>query len=95
MNNYSITLVEVDEVLHHLSSQNFNKIPKDLINMISENKDKNYPSSKGNSFPYRDGKGRDKDRKKRYYQKEYRDLDDPEGKNDHLVNKNIISYDEL
>ena len=28
MNNYSITLVEVDEVLHHLSSQNFNKIPK-------------------------------------------------------------------
>ena len=42
MNNYSITLVEVDEVLHHLSSQNFNKIPKDLINMISENKDKNY-----------------------------------------------------
>lgn len=76
---------------------------EDYLNYISsnkkyynnENKDKNYPSSKGNSFPYRDGKGRDKDRKKRYYQKEYRDLDDPEGKNDHLVNKNIISYDEL
>lgn len=42
MNNYSEKLVEVDEVLHHLSAQNFNKIPKEIIKIINENKDKNY-----------------------------------------------------
>ncbi|MGN1327115.1 MAG: hypothetical protein ACI4VQ_03460 [Clostridia bacterium] len=42
MNNYSEKLVEVDEVLHHLSIQNFNKIPKEIVSIINESKDKNY-----------------------------------------------------
>ena len=63
------------------------------FNFSSENKDKSYNASKGSGYQYRDGKPRDKDRKKRHFQREYRDLDDPEGKNDNK--KNGISYDDL
>ena len=35
-------LVEVDEILNHLSEEDYNKIPKELIQAIKENKDSNY-----------------------------------------------------
>lgn len=35
-------LAEVYEILKHLSSENYNKIPNNVINLIKENKDKNY-----------------------------------------------------
>ncbi len=35
-------LVQVDEVLNHLSEEDLNKIPLDIRNSIKENKDKNY-----------------------------------------------------
>ena len=35
-------LTEVYEILKHLSSENFNKIPSNVINLIKENMDKNY-----------------------------------------------------
>lgn len=42
MIEYSKRLVEVDEILRYLSPKEFIKIPKDVINAIKENKDKNY-----------------------------------------------------
>lgn len=51
MSNYKEALVEVDEVLHHLSLQNFNKIPKDMINLIETNKDANYKWHYNASLP--------------------------------------------
>ena len=35
-------LTEVYEILKHLSSENFKKIPSNVINLIKENMDKNY-----------------------------------------------------
>ncbi|MBP3801293.1 MAG: hypothetical protein J6I85_04570 [Clostridia bacterium] len=35
-------LTEVYEILKYLSSENFNKIPSNVINLIKENKDENY-----------------------------------------------------
>lgn len=35
-------LTEVYEIIKHLSSENFNKIPSNVINLIKENKDENY-----------------------------------------------------
>lgn len=35
-------LTEVYEILKHLSSESFNKIPSNVINLIKENKDENY-----------------------------------------------------
>ena len=35
-------LTEVYEILKHLSSENFNKIPSNVINLIKDNKDENY-----------------------------------------------------
>ena len=39
---YQKCLVEVDEILKHLNMNEFNKIPQDIRNLISEKKDKNY-----------------------------------------------------
>lgn len=35
-------LTEVYEILQHLSNENFNKIPSNVINLIKENMDKSY-----------------------------------------------------
>ena len=42
MIEYSKRLVEVDEILNHLSKDNYAKIPIDVINYIKANKDTNY-----------------------------------------------------
>ena len=42
MEEYSKRLTEVDEILNYLDFSFYNKIPKDIINVIKENKDKNY-----------------------------------------------------
>ena len=42
MVDYEKRLVEVDEVLSYLSEENLNKIPKEIRDLIKENKDKNY-----------------------------------------------------
>lgn len=39
---YEKCLVEVDEVLNHLSKKDLNKIPEDILKGIRENKDKEY-----------------------------------------------------
>ena len=39
---YEKCLVEVEEVLNHLDISELEKIPKDIIQVITENKDKNY-----------------------------------------------------
>ena len=42
MIGYKKRLVEVDEVLDHLSEENLSKIPLEIRQAIKENKDKNY-----------------------------------------------------
>jgi hypothetical protein len=42
MREYKKRLVEVDEILNHLSEENLSKIPLDIRQAITENKDKNY-----------------------------------------------------
>lgn len=42
MNEYNKRLVEVDEVLKHLSEEDYKKIPEEIIQVIRENKDENY-----------------------------------------------------
>lgn len=42
MVDYAKRLVEVDEILNHLSYQYKNKIPKDILEIIKQNKDENY-----------------------------------------------------
>lgn len=42
MIEYKKRLTEVEVILNHLSKQDFNKIPKELINAIVENKDNEY-----------------------------------------------------
>lgn len=42
MNNYKKRFVEVDEILKNLPKQEFDKIPKDIINIIRNNKDSQY-----------------------------------------------------
>lgn len=42
MNNYGKRFVEVDEILNRMSQKDFNKIPREIINLIRENKDINY-----------------------------------------------------
>lgn len=42
MVDYNKRLVEVDEVLNHLSKENLDKIPKEIKTLIKENKDKDY-----------------------------------------------------
>lgn len=42
MVDYNKRLVEVDEVLNHLSKENLDKIPDEIKNLIKENKDKDY-----------------------------------------------------
>ena len=42
MIEYNKRLVEVDEVLKHLSEEDLAKIPQEIKKMISDNKDKNY-----------------------------------------------------
>lgn len=42
MVDYNKRLVEVDEVLNHLSKENLDKIPEEIKNLIKENKDKDY-----------------------------------------------------
>jgi len=42
MINYKKCLVEVDEILKHLSEEDYKKIPINLLNIIKENKDKTY-----------------------------------------------------
>ena len=42
MVDYRKRLTEVEIILNHLSRKDFNKIPKELIKTISENKDDNY-----------------------------------------------------
>lgn len=39
---YEKCLVEVDEVLNHLSKEDLNKIPEDILKGIKEHKDKEY-----------------------------------------------------
>ena len=42
MIEYEKRLVEVDEILNYLSKEDYNKIPKDYIEAIKQNKDNNY-----------------------------------------------------
>jgi len=42
MINYKKCLVEVDEILKHLSEEDYKKIPINILNIIKENKDKTY-----------------------------------------------------
>jgi hypothetical protein len=42
MVDISKRLVEVDAILNYLSKENYQKIPKEIIQAIKENKDKNY-----------------------------------------------------
>ena len=42
MNNYSKRFVEVNDVLNHLSEENYKKIPIEIISLIKENMDTNY-----------------------------------------------------
>ena len=42
MVDYAKRLVEVDEILNYLPIDDYNKIPVDIINVIEDNKDKNY-----------------------------------------------------
>ena len=42
MIDYKKRLVEVDEVLDHLSEENLNKIPLEIRQAIKDNKDKHY-----------------------------------------------------
>ena len=42
MDNYNQRLVEVDEVLKHLSQEYYDKIPTELISIIKNNMDSNY-----------------------------------------------------
>lgn len=42
MIEYNKRLVEVDEILKHLSQENYNKIPEEIKVAIAENKDKEY-----------------------------------------------------
>ena len=42
MVDYEKRLVEVDEILNHLSYQYKNKIPKDILEVIKQNKDYSY-----------------------------------------------------
>ena len=42
MIDYSKRLVEVDEILKYLSEEDYNKIPKSIIEAIKQNRDKTY-----------------------------------------------------
>lgn len=42
MKEYNKKLVEVDEILKHLSQKNYNKIPEEIKVAIAENRDKEY-----------------------------------------------------
>jgi len=42
MIDYKKRLVEVDEILKYLPKKDFDKIPKDLLKLIRENKDSSY-----------------------------------------------------
>lgn len=42
MIEYNKRLVEVDEILNHLSIEDYNRIPKEYIILIKQNKDINY-----------------------------------------------------
>lgn len=42
MVNYNKRLVEVDEILNHLSEDNLQKIPEDIRRLIKDNKDSEY-----------------------------------------------------
>ena len=42
MRDYAKTLVEVDEILKQMNQRDLQKIPKDVLVAIEENKDKNY-----------------------------------------------------
>lgn len=42
MVDYRKRFVEVSEILEHLSKEDYKKIPKDIINIINTEKDKNY-----------------------------------------------------
>ena len=42
MEEISKRLVEVDEILNHLTNENYLKIPKNIIQVIKDNKDKHY-----------------------------------------------------
>lgn len=42
MKDYAKSLVEVEQILKHLPQPYLAKIPKDILNYIKENKDRNY-----------------------------------------------------
>ena len=42
MTDYSKRLVEVDEILKHLSQSDYDKIPEEIKDAIKENKDREY-----------------------------------------------------
>lgn len=42
MIDYNKRLVEVDEILNHLSKEDYNKIPEIIKKSINDNKDKEY-----------------------------------------------------
>jgi len=42
MHDYSKRLVEIDEILSHLSEENLHKIPEEIIKLIKDNKDIEY-----------------------------------------------------
>ena len=53
MNNGKV-LAEVYGILRHLSEENFNKIPKDVIKIIEENKDNDYIWEYDSNIPLKD-----------------------------------------
>lgn len=54
MKDYSKRLVEVDEVLSYMSKEDLDKIPKDVLSLIKDNKDKKYNWKYDNSKELKD-----------------------------------------
>lgn len=54
INNYKIALVEVEAVLKCLEREDYSKIPKEIIEAISKNKDENYIFEYDENLNYND-----------------------------------------
>ena len=54
MIDYNKRLVEVDEVLKYLSEEDLSKIPKDIRQLIKDNKDKEYEWEYDDTKPLKD-----------------------------------------
>lgn len=51
MNNYGDAFAEVYEIISYLNNEEYNKIPKEVINAISENRNKEYEYWLDESIP--------------------------------------------